>query len=109
MGLKLLDSGAGPEPRAALSASFKAAAAHMRSLAGGTPQRVRDTSESSVRNTNTNQTLNSLVTSASTWGSGRERVDGWVEMGLTWRQKQHRESEMGGVCYHRMEVNRCIN
>lgn len=24
------------------------------------------------------------------------------------KQKQHRESEMGGVYYHRMEVNRCI-
>lgn len=36
MGLKLLDSGAGLEPRAALSASFKAAAAHVRSSAGGT-------------------------------------------------------------------------
>lgn len=35
MGLKLLDSGAGLEPRAALSASFKAAAAHVRSSAGG--------------------------------------------------------------------------
>lgn len=94
MGLKLLDSGAGLEPRAALNASFKAAAAHVRSSAGGAllsrgyPQRVRDTSESSVRNTNTNQTLNSLVTSASTWGSGRERVDGWVEMGLPWRQTE---------------------
>lgn len=84
MGLKLLDPGAGLEPRAALSASFKAAAAHVRSSAGGT----RNTSESSVRNTNTNQTLNSLVTSASTWGSGRERVDGWVEMGLPWRQTE---------------------
>lgn len=88
MGLKLLDSGAGLEPRAALSASFKAAAAHVRSSAGGTRNGVRDTSESSVRNTNTNQTLNSLVTSAYTWGSGRERVDGWVEMGLPWRQTE---------------------
>lgn len=35
MGLKLLDLGAGLEPRAALSASFKAAAAHVRSSAGG--------------------------------------------------------------------------
>lgn len=35
MGLKLLDSGAGLEPRAALNASFKAAAAHVRSSAGG--------------------------------------------------------------------------
>lgn len=24
------------------------------------------------------------------------------------KQKQHREYEMGGVYYHRMEVNRCI-
>lgn len=85
MGLKLLDSGSGPEPpERQLQSCCRTCAL----LSRGDPQRVRDTSESSVRNTNTNQTLNSLVTSASTWGSGRERVDGWVEMGLPWRQTE---------------------
>lgn len=97
MRLKLLDSGAGLEPRAALSASFKAAAAHVRSSAGGAllsrgyPQHLRKFCQEYKHKV-----------------AGRGWMGGWRCVFPGDKQKQHREYEMGGVYYHRIEVNRCI-
>lgn len=78
MGLTLLDSGAGPEPRAALSASFKVLPHMCAPQQGAPPTGARHLRKfcQEYKHKSDSELSGYICIHL---GSGRERVDGWVD------------------------------